>query len=732
MTGRMVKSNSLRISLAILLAILSITGFLYLVAATILRHNFAQAERQLIQRDLQRVKGTISHDLDALQTEAYDYAKWDDTYTFMAEQDAAYPEINWSNDTLENLQINIVALVDVSSQILFKQSFDLQNQQDDAFPNTLNKTGQFNGALTHYFVKDDGRTGLIMLPEGPLLMASSPILPSTGKGTSRGTLLVGRYLNETAIKRLEYLTQVSLTFYSAQDASLPDDVQRAFVELRDRPDEYFIQPLSPDQVAGYLVLGDVFDQPALIMRLDTARTIYHQGQLSLYYLGASLSLIGLTAGIAIYALSRRLMQSMMVERDRQHLAELNERLEHLVEQRTTALREQTTALQASKEAAEVASQAKSEFLANMSHELRTPMTAVLGYADILTTTELSAEQQEYIQRISRSGKSLLTIINDILDFSRLEAGTLKLNARPFLVQDLIDILITLFQQRVAEKGLLLTVVVEPGIPSALVGSLDRLQQVLINLISNAIKFTKVGEITLRIDRVEAGDEPGIKLRFSVQDTGIGIAPSDQERIFESFTQVDSSNTRLYDGTGLGLSICRKIVRLMGGEIGVESVLGQGANFWFTAVLESIVVVESIQSLSSGSDDAISTSPDSSASTRILVVDDVTVNQILLKEVLQRLGYQCDLVNNGQEALDRLAQRPYDLVLMDCQMPVLDGYETTRQLRQQQGPQRRTIVVAITAHAMPGDREKCLAAGMDDYISKPFRVKDLSDLLKRWL
>ncbi|MBD2460230.1 response regulator [Oscillatoria sp. FACHB-1407] len=726
----MVKLSSLRIPLIALLAVFGITGVLYLVAAKILLHNFSQAERQLIQRDLQRVQGTINHDLNALQTEVYDYAKWDDTYNFVAEQDKDYAVINWSDAALKNLRLNIILLTDVSSQVLFKRSFNLQTQQDTVFPTTINNAGQLDEALSQYFVNTTGSTGLLMLPEGPLLTASSPILTSTGEGPSRGTLLIGRYLNETAIKRLEHLTQVSLTFYSLyslDSASLPDDMQQAVSALRDNPNETFIHPLSEDQVAGYMLLRDVYNQPALIVRVDTARTIYQQGQLSLHYLGASLLLIGLICGIAICELLKRLMQSVIVERDRQQLTELNEKLEHLVEQRTMELREQTVALQASKEAAEVANQAKSEFLANMSHELRTPMTAVLGYADILANTDLSAEQQEYIEQISRSGDSLLAIINDILDLSKLEAGTLKLNTKPFNLQDLIDGLVKLFQPQIAQKGLVFTVVVAPTIPATLVGSFDRLQQVLTNLISNAIKFTAVGEITLRVDSVETKDDSGVKLKFSVQDTGIGIAPSDQERIFDSFTQVDSSNARLYQGSGLGLAICRKIVHLMGGEIGVESVLGQGSTFWFT------VFVESVRSPSASFDRHTSPTTNASPSvTQILVAEDVKVNQVLLKHVLQRLGYQCDLVSDGQEALEKLAQRPYDLVLMDCQMPVLDGYETTRRLRQREDQQHRTVVVGITAHAMLGDREKCLEAGMDDYISKPFRLQELGDLLKRWL
>ncbi|MGG6298324.1 CHASE4 domain-containing protein [Leptolyngbya sp. AN02str] len=732
----MLKPKLLRVPLTALIAILGITGLLYLVAAKILLHNFVQVERQLIQRDLQRVQGTIQHDLSVLQTEAYDYAQWDDTYIFMEEQDTNYYDVNWSDATLENLQLNIVALIDSSSQILIHENFDLQSHKRVPFPAIFDQSGYLNESLAQYFVNEAGSTGMLVLPEGPVLLASSPILNSLGEGPSRGTLLIGRYINDQAIARLADLTQVSVSAHPVQSSSLPTDVEQALMTLCDRPTESFIHPLSADRIAGYVMMKDVFNQPALIVRVDAARAIYKQGLLSLSYLGAALLVVGLSCGSAIYTLLKRLTQAMMVERDRQHLAALNEKLEYLVEQRTTELREQALALQVSKEAAEVASLAKSEFLANMSHEIRTPMTAVLGYADILASTDLSEEQQEYLERINQSGNNLLAIINDILDLSRLEAGTLKLNAQLFNLQELVTSVINLFQPKAIDKGLVLNVEIAPSMPHSLIGSVDRLRQVLVNLMSNAIKFTMAGAVVLRIEQEPTEDEFGVKLRFSVHDTGIGIAPQDQERIFESFTQVDSSLARSYEGTGLGLCICRKIVTLMGGEIGVESALNRGSTFWFTVVLEPTALSEPWPDIPLDSTiRSTAAVTKSSTSARILVVEDVEINQFLLKQVLERLGYECDLVSNGQQALEQLADKPYELVLMDCQMPILDGYETTRRLRRCQKHrhyQSPTVVIGITAHAMAGDREKCLAAGMDDYMSKPFRMNDLGNLLKRWL
>ncbi len=385
-----------------------------------------------------------------------------------------------------------------------------------------------------------------------------------------------------------------------------------------------------------------------------------------------------------------------------------------------------------KEIAEAASRAKGDFLANMSHEIRTPLNAMIGMTNLAIETPAPAKVKHYLNTVRKAAHTLMALINDILDFSKIEAGKLDLERVDFLLQDVLDHLRDMFCERVLEKNLTLDVVVDPQIPPCLVGDSLRLGQVLINLTNNAVKFTEKGGVTLRVEAVDITDE-AIHLSFAVEDTGIGIAPEKAKHLFNAFTQADSSTTRKYGGTGLGLSICKLLVELMDGRIGVESAPGSGSRFFFTAVFG----VSSGRGRAEGDSrraqqiETMAAAMEKIQRRRVLLVEDNAINQEVAREVLESAGVLVDIAGNGREAIGALYINQYDAVLMDVQMPEIDGFEATRLIRR--NPDFRNLpVIAMTAHVIKGVREDCMAAGMNDYISKPIDNAELFITLARWM
>ncbi len=604
-----------KVPVFLVLISISLMAVVAVTSRALLLDRFVQLEDREVHLNVERAGNALSDELTDLKESVRDYADYDRMYAYMVNRDPSFPEGEFGN--LDALRANFVGMFDVSGKMIFGKAITLPDFKPAEIPQGLLAAFDASGGLLRR-TGDAPLSGILSLPAGPMLIAASPILTGERKGPARGTLAMGRWLDQYEVDRLARKTRLSLFFKPVSDLNLPGEF--AIARRRVSPTQpVSVRPLGSKVVAGYLLITDLHKNPALILKIELPRTIYAQGTITVLYLILWMLAAGIVFGATIHFVLDRAVLSRLAALSggvgaigrlghisgRVHVDGTDEltvlartinetfsALEHAEEslRKTNAeleerVRKRTAQLAASKEAAEAANRAKSEFMANISHELRTPMNGILGMIDMTLDTEVSPEQSEYLQTARYSAAVMMTVVSDILDFSKLDAKQLALRSVQFSVSECVATALETLEDAARQKGLTVLSNIGQNVPQNLVGDSSRIGQVLHNLLDNAIRFTECGEVEIRVEK-HAETNASTHLHFAVADTGIGIPREKQQEIFNCFTQVDMSSTRRHGGLGLGLTICSQLVKEMGGRIWVESETGRGSTFHFIVSLQN--------------------------------------------------------------------------------------------------------------------------------------------------
>ncbi len=722
---------------------LTLAGMLALLVGAselVVRRGFVELQEARARQNLERGKAVFEDEVNALGEKIGDWGYWDDAYAFMKDRSAEFITANLNPDSIATLRLDAILFRAPDGEIVWSGGIDRSGGGSGVIGPAPDDLVEFVRAGRPFAAagadtEDHPVAGLLSLKSCVAMIAVNPIMTSGREGPCHGSIVFVRYVNAAALDRVRRLTLCNAEFARPNDPALPDDFRAAGRALASA-DTPPVAPISDQTTASYTLLDDLLGRQSLLLRVDTPRLIEQRGAQAIGYFYGALVIAGLCFGFAVIVslrravlarLSRLNAEIVSVARDSEpsrrvtvagtdEISSLGVEINQMLENLARSHRD----LAAAREAAESANRAKSEFLANMSHEIRTPMTAIMGYADLLIDQSCTPEQHAAsAQTIRRSGEHLLSILNDVLDLSKIEAGRMSAEIIECRPDEIVADVVAMMSERAAGKGLSLVARCEPPIPATIRTDPTRLRQVLVNLAGNAIKFTERGAVSIiaRLDR----SGPAPVMHFEITDSGIGLSPEQVGRLFQPFTQADSSTTRRYGGTGLGLVISRRLARLLGGDITVRSQLGSGSTFTVTITTGTLEGVEMLgQPRASTLPGTAALAADSAEGLRILLAEDGPDNQRLIGHFLRRAGATVDIVENGRDAVDaaekaRADAKPYHVILMDMQMPVMDGYAATTELRARAFT---TPVIALTAHSLAEDRRRCLVAGCDEFITKP--------------
>ncbi len=761
----------------IIIVTVSLIGLLagvYLLMSSFIARGFGDVERQWANDNVLRVQEAYKAMEVGLISKSADWAVWSDMYQFVVDKNEPFIDSNLGNVSFSNLRIDYMLYLNDKDEEVWSKHYDVDEDKEKPFDPDLKKLFAPGSDLLKFKDLDDIHSGVLMSQGKPVVFVARPILTSDHTGPSHGTLVFMKKLTDTQVQNLSKTVKFPLSIEkvatsnpSPMHVSIVDDNTLEGYLLTN---DYFGNPAFIFKVilqrdihgqaqktirtigvflliaAGiFIVVMIIVLNELLIKRLTqlgqeiAQLTKQQEQQFITFRLDAKgqdeFSAVALTINRLLEAMEKSALKikesdASLRDKEKEILAQQQKRLAELeainkqIIQKSIDLEKMQAAnlnimedLQVARHDAEIAGKAKSQFLANMSHEIRTPLNAVLGFSDLLRQSSLDEDQKKYLTTITTSGELLLSIINDILDISKIEAGHVHLESIDFNVKELVESTFNIVKEKVSGKPVELQFDIKPEVGAWYKGDPTRIRQIIVNLLSNAAKFTKEGHIRLTIDREKVLDKEGKQgLRFKVSDTGIGIAKEKLRAIFEPFTQEDSSTTRKFGGTGLGLTICQNLAGMMSGEIWVESEQGKGSDFIFTVLLSPGQAQTKVEVKVAANNVDLK-------GVRVLVVDDSMPNQQLIKAFFGMFGCQGVYANNGQEAVDILRNDTnFNLCLMDMQMPVLGGVDATRIIRAEIS--KDIPIIALTAAALKEDQEKAYSAGMNDFLTKPIEMNKL--------